>query len=208
MSKNTLIKNNLIAIVIHICLCLLILPSAAFMVVDPTLALLVPIPHTLIVCGLYFLAGLLFLHSTKNMATDFISVVGLAIAIIIATFLAYADLWIWGNFLLLSFIALGIALVNHFPLAPIEVELINVTLLLLLPLLMWVGLRTKSYISTLKIQQPTLRNRLLLVLSKKEQSFVLFIVLACSLYLLPILMIAIMFVFEVLKWVRQTLLGV
>jgi hypothetical protein len=146
--------NNLIAIIIHICLCLFILPSVAFIIIlgtgaDPLIfALAAAVPHTLIVCGLYFLAGRLFLHRTKSTVTGFISVMGLFISLIIlVTFLTYIDSWAWTSVLLFSFAAIGIVLTN-FKLNPF----IFIILSLLPPLMMLAGLRSKSYVvSTLEI---------------------------------------------------------
>jgi hypothetical protein len=217
MSKIILpiITNNLIATVIHILIGLLTFPPIILLLLAPYIFFAMIVPYTLFVCGLYFLAGRLFLRNTKNAVADFISVVGLVIAIIAVTLLAYAnlwvDLWTWSSLLLLPFFTLGLILVDG-SLYPLQIPtdegiFIFMTLSLLAPLVMWVGLRARQYVSTLEIQQLTLKNRLLLILSKKKQSFILFIALICSPYFFLVILVVILTVVLIVTYEIEVLLG-
>ena len=220
MLKNALITNNLIAIAVYILIGLLAFFSLLLFFVAPPILLLMIIPHTLIVLGLYFLAGRLFLRNTKNASTDFISVAGLATVIIAVTFLAYADLWgdlwadllSWGSLFLLPFFSQGFILTggSRFALQiPTDERIfIFMFLSLLAPLAMWTGLRAKQYVSVsaLEIQQPTSKNKLLSVLGSKKKSFILFIALIFLIYL-PIILILILVLFVLMLLIIEMVLG-
>jgi hypothetical protein len=143
---------------------------------------------------LYFLAGRLFLRNTKNALTDVFSV-GLLFVVL---FIEITYFWSNGAVILpLPIYPLVNAFAHVFVLTDgaIERKYIFMILSPLFPLSMWAGLGAKRYIDNIQIQQQSaLKNRLLLIISKKKESMILFITLIFSAYL----SLAILFVISII----------
>jgi len=195
----SLITNNIIAIVIHICMLFIMFYSSFFIITGLLGTLfffwLAAGIYTIIVLSLYFLAGRLFLYHTKNSLTDAFSVIMLFIILLVGTICFWSE---GADFLSLPIYPLGDAISHTLGLTDgaIERKYIFMILSPLLPLSMWTGLRAKQYVGILQVQQQpsTLKNRLMLVISKKKQSFILFIALICSAYLSLVFILVIMFI--------------
>ena len=193
MSKqvSALITNNIIALVIHICICfILFYPPVLIIPIllrDDILLWFAMGLYTIIAFGLYFFAGRLFLRNTKNMLTDLFSVIVLTIV-----FLAIVLYWYWLSSLimfLMPFFMLAM-LISH--ILPIQFEIDEILILFLLPLpslTMWVGLRAKKYVDTLLLQHPQsiIKNRFTFIIGNKKVSSILLIALICLTYLLLLL---------------------
>ena len=156
-----LITNNLIAVAIHVCICLVLIIPLGLLIgpghlwSESTLELL-PLWHiakrliaigiyTAVAIILYFWAGRKFLTNTDNMLTSILSVIALTIVIILATFAAEGS---FGNRLryhLLAMLTIPIgpigATVAHF----LRIDnLYSYLIMSIMPsLAMWVGMVTK-----------------------------------------------------------------
>jgi len=91
MEKNVsvLIKNNLIAIVFHIFLCLVaycLVSLGTLLKVNMLISLLAALVFGIIFLFLYFWVGKKFLNNTQNALADYLSVVGLFILLIASLF--------------------------------------------------------------------------------------------------------------------------
>jgi len=211
MSNNTptLIKNNLIAIAVHICLGFALYPLLILICFgmgghslggDIFVWLAMGL-YTIIAFCLYFLAGMSFLHNAKNTLMDVFSVVVLAIVLFAAVLLSF--MYNWDSLLVGSLVApfyiLGMIISYIFQI-PFDdaagAKNIFVVLSLLPSLSIWAGLSAKKYVDafSLRQQQSTLKNKLLFIISKKKQSFILFIALICSIYLLLAIIFIIMLI--------------
>ena len=201
MSKNVsaLITNNLIAIAIHICLCFVLFYPLLFIHtrLDGIFLWLAMGLYTIASFGSYFLVGGFFLRSTKNARTDIFSVIALSVVLLITVFLVYGFHWfglIFGSMVLYILVIIA----SLFQISFEGAVCILMALSPLPSLAMWTGMRAKKYADTFipQSQQPTLRNRLLLIIHEKKESFTLFIALICSVYLSLGIILAIKFIVD------------
>ena len=91
-----LLRNNLIAIVVHVLICFICLIPLVSMWVNVSSNVrgyLATGIYTLVVFPLYFFAGRLFLYNTNNILTNTFSVIMLFIIIMLTTFIAYDSIY-------------------------------------------------------------------------------------------------------------------
>jgi len=202
MSKNTsaLITNNIITLIIHGFLCIILYVPSVYINEGLSLSTFYWFAglYAIVLFGLYFLAGRLFLHGTKNMLTDVFSVVILLIVLLAGA----AYYWIGSTILFLfipyypfgEMLRVAISHIFQMPYLDVKIKYMFMILSPLPSLALLSGVKSKQYVDTLQIQQPqsTLKNRLLLIISKKKQSSILFIALICSIYLALVINLIIM----------------
>ena len=195
MSNNTVtvIKNNLIAILIHASMCIILYLPSIFPVVGfgsitywPAIVI-----FSIIAFGVYFFVGRLFFHSTKNALTDIFSVIMLGIILFAGGTFWFDSLMF---ILFIPYYPLGVGMDEIIyisqVLPPVKIEYIFMLLSPFPSLALWTGIRTKQYAKDYAIrqQQSTFKNKLMSIICNKKHSFVLFIALICSAYLSTVIL--------------------
>jgi len=142
-----LAKNNLIAIVIHICLWPLIMFPAIFLDSDKPECVNAKIATGIcltLALVLYFGAGRRFLSNTNNVLTNAFSVTALAVILMLSIYLIYFEYY---NILILPVLPLTLMIATFYrPEYPINdsVEFVLWLAMAILPsLAMWTGIITK-----------------------------------------------------------------
>jgi len=154
-SMSVLLKNNLIAIVIHICMCFVFLYPSGFIswmsvwgsgaleTKDIVIMSLIVIGYTIIIFLVYFHLGKRFLISTNNIYSNALSVAVLLIIILMITFSAYDE--IAEQLIRIPFYPLGETIA--FALKTGEKNTLLV-ISILPSFTMWVGLNKKGQVKT------------------------------------------------------------
>jgi hypothetical protein len=127
-----IVKNNLIAIAIHIGICLF---SLLFFSVTGIVFFMFPAPIvlTLLVFYLYFMAGKLFLNNTNNTLINIFSIMALPIILIVTIAPLEGAWWILANF---PFATLGGLSGNSIPM--------TIPASLLPSLALWIGIAKQA----------------------------------------------------------------
>lgn len=154
----SIIKNNLIAVAIHICMCIILILPIGFIwfygVWGNNMELNRVIINwlligacTTVILFLYFWTGRKFLTNTGQSLTNVLSVIAVLILIIIGVFISlYLDAsnrWHIMWMLMTPISPLGETL-SHF--ARIELKYADMLMSILLPLAMWIGMITKRVV--------------------------------------------------------------
>ena len=145
-----LFKNNLIAITVHFCLCVILLYPVNFMwwgsvwvdrkieIKEMAINGLIIAFYTIIVLFLYFLSGKKFLSSTNNMSSNAFSVTVLFIILAIITLIAFDGTA--ERLLRIPYYPLGGTIAYFFQ---IKEKYAYLIMSVLPSLIMWIGMITK-----------------------------------------------------------------
>ena len=200
-----LIKNNLIAILIHASMCVIlylpsVFPAVGFGSITSYPAIVI---YSIIAFGVYFFAGRLFLHSTKNTLIDIFSVIVLAIILFMGAAFWYDSTMFFSlipSYAPSSAMREIIISISQMPPIDVKIEYMNIFLSPFPSLALWIGMRTKQYAEDyiIRQQQSTLKNNLMSIVCNKKQSFILFIALICLAYLSMVIMFVITIILNII----------
>jgi hypothetical protein len=134
-----LLKNNLIAVAIHVGICLvsLLFFSTIGILIFMFLSMLATVIFTILAFYLYLRVGKRFLSDTNNVLTNTLSVTALATILVVATSISGPE----GIIVNYSFAPLGGTLYIFDPVVKKEVSIL--VMAILPSLAMWIGVTTK-----------------------------------------------------------------
>ncbi|MCL1790041.1 MAG: hypothetical protein FWG40_01570 [Peptococcaceae bacterium] len=138
-----LLKNNLIAIAIHLCLCVVLLYPLTFLLrTEGVVAVLSVTAYTIFVVLVYFISGKTILSNAGNSLIDILSVIVLAMLIIVITFTLYDSALEY--IIRVPFYPIGVTISYFLHTKEMYVYLV---MSLLPSLIMWIGLSSRRCIS-------------------------------------------------------------